>query len=122
MQSNNNYEKTEDRVLPSLKAPVEMFFKSRVVYKIDCSRCDACYVGFTTRHLITRFKEHLQKGPIRAHVQKGHEITNEQVSILNRTNSNDYVLMTLEALHIKTIKPNLNTKDEYKRRTLTIKL
>ena len=30
-------------------------------------------------------------------------------------------LMTLEALWINTIKPDLNTKDEYKSRTLTLK-
>ena len=31
-------------------------------------------------------------------------------------------LLTLEALAIKSLKPNLNTKDEYRSRTLTIKL
>ena len=35
-----------------------------------------------------------------------------------KTNKN---LMTLEALWIDEVKPNLNTKDEYKSRTLTIK-
>ena len=43
--------------LPSLKPPVEKYLKSRVVYKICCSRCQSCYVGQTIRHLITRLKD-----------------------------------------------------------------
>ena len=43
--------------LPSLKPPVEKCLKSRVVYKICCSRCQSCYVGQTIRHLITRLKD-----------------------------------------------------------------
>jgi len=35
---------------------------------------------------------------------------------------NHIASMTLEALIIKAIKPTLNTKDEYRSRTLTIKL
>ena len=109
-------------ILPSLKAPVEKPLKSMVVYKICCSRCDACYVGQTTRHLITRFKEHLQKGPIKSHIKNCNKITIDDVEIITRTNRNSFFLMTLEALHIKDIKPDLNTKDEYRSRTLTIKL
>jgi len=33
-----------------------------------------------------------------------------------------YHLMTLEALYIKSIKPSINTKDEYRSRALTIKI
>ena len=44
--------------LSSLKPPVEKCFKSRVVYKIWCSQCNSCYVGQTSRHVITRLKEH----------------------------------------------------------------
>ncbi|XP_071573785.1 uncharacterized protein [Temnothorax nylanderi] len=29
-----------------------------VVYKLDCSDCNACYIGQTKRHLETRIKEH----------------------------------------------------------------
>ena len=46
-------------VLPSLKPPMEMSLKSRVVYHIKCSGCEACYVGQTDRHLITWHTVHL---------------------------------------------------------------
>ena len=49
-------------VLPSLKAPVEKAMKSGLVYQISCSRCQSCYVGKTTRHLLTRIKEHRRIG------------------------------------------------------------
>ena len=34
----------------------------------------------------------------------------------------EYYLLTLEALHIRELKPQINTKDEYKSRELMIKL
>ena len=108
--------------LPSRKAPIEKFLKSGVVYKIKCSRCDACYVGQTVRHLITRFKEHLRSGPVANHIKLCGDITIDDVEIIAQTSKSESHLMTLEALCIKAIKPNLNTKDEYKSRTLTIKL
>ena len=56
-------------VLPSLKSPIEKTMKSRVVYQINCSRCGACYVGQTGRHLITRMKEHKRSGPVGNHLK-----------------------------------------------------
>ena len=109
-------------ILPPLKAATEKSLKSKVVYHIKCSRCDACYVGQTARHLITRFNEHTRNGPVASHIKSCNRVTMENVTILARTNRSITHLMTLEALHIKAIKPNLNTKDEYKSRTLTIKL
>ena len=47
-------------VLPSLRAPVDKSFKSRVVYKLLCPRCQACYVGQTDQYLLKRFKQHCQ--------------------------------------------------------------
>ena len=108
--------------MPSLTTPVEKLLKSKVVYKISCSRCNACHVGQTTRHLITRFKEHKSNGPVGAHIRSCGDITSDNVDILDRTNRSAGHLMTLKALHIKAIKLCLNTKDEHKSRTLTIKL
>ena len=48
-------------VLPSRKPPVEKMLKSNVVYKIVCPRCEACYVGMTSRQLTRRFTEHIGK-------------------------------------------------------------
>ncbi len=44
--------------MSSLKPPVEKHLRSGVVYKIDCASCQAAYVGQTSRHLLTRIKEH----------------------------------------------------------------
>ena len=45
----------------------------------------------------------------------------EDISILGHSNVL-CKLMTLEALYINQLKPSLNQKDEYKSRTLTLKL
>ena len=48
------------------------------------------------------------------------DYSTDSVSILAR--SNIYVkLLTLEAIYIQKLKPNLNTKDEYRSRVLTLK-
>ena len=58
--------------LPSLKSKIEKTLKSRVVYKTVCPGCNAYYIGQTSRHFITRFKEHRYKRnqPVRAHLDK----------------------------------------------------
>ena len=106
--------------LPSLKSHFEKCFKSGVVYQIKCSRCDSCYVGQTTRHLITRLKEHQRSGPVRNHLNECRaSLEIDNVNILC-SSSFEQRLMTLEALMIREIKPKLNTKDEYKSRALVI--
>ena len=109
--------------LPSLKPEIQSHLKSCVVYKITCPGCTSCYVGQTRRHLITRFKEHMnhQNKPTRKHFEL---CTKEKpkladLKILASTIGNIEHLMTLEALFIREIKPKLNTKDEYRTRELT---
>ena len=111
-------------VTPSLKPPVDKLLKSRVVYKITCPRCDACYVGQTSRHLKTRFSEHKNNsGPVKKHfAQCDIPLTTECVTILRSTIKSEDHLLTLEALYIKEIQPSLNTKEEYRQRILKIKL
>ena len=112
-------------VLPSLKPSVEKMIKSGVVYKITCPRCKACYVGQTSRHLQTRFDEHLTKKqqPVRKHLEQcSIEISTEEIEILHQTARGVYHLETLEALYIRDLKPTINTKDEYRGRELTIKV
>ena len=101
-----------------------MMLKSNVVYKITCPRCQACYVGQTCRHLHSRFREHVKnQGPLKNHMKLCNtNITEENVKILTSTSKGESRLLTLEALYIQEIKPAINTKDEYRRRTLTIKL
>ena len=46
----------------------------------------------------------------------------DDVKIIARSTKSIYHLMTLEALQIKAIKPDINTRKEYKRLELTIKM
>ena len=111
-------------LLPSLKTPVEKSLKSGVVYKFKCAACPAAYVGQTARHLLTRFKEHRKEpSPVAKHNKEcGSTCAWEDITILDHT-ANDYSnLLTREALWIEEIKPSLNTQEDFRNRTLTIKL
>jgi len=41
-----------------IKDQVPKLLKSKVVYKLDCSNCDATYIGKTVRHTSKRLQEH----------------------------------------------------------------
>ena len=112
-------------VLPSLKPPIEKILLSGCVYQIVCPGCNACYVGQTSRHLTTRFQEHLKpSAPVHKHVIKkcNKVIAIEDVEILKMSSRGEIYLETLEALFMEEIKPTINTKDEFRSRALTIKL
>ena len=47
-------------MLPSLKPMIEKNYTSNVIYKVRCPGCDSCYVGMSSRHLITRITEHFR--------------------------------------------------------------
>ena len=49
-------------------------------------------------------------------------VSEDDVDILRQTARGESHLLTLEALYIQELKPKINTKDEYRSRTLTIKL
>ena len=110
--------------LPSLKPPVDKSLRSSVVYQICCPRCKACYVGQTGRHLLSRFKEHRRNSsPVGNHFSSCNcTVSIDDVTILAVSLKSVTHLITLEALWINEIKPSLNTKDEYKSRTLVIKI
>ena len=109
--------------LPSLKPPVEKHLRSGVVYQIECVRCQAAYVGQTSRHLITRFKEHQKpSSPVSKHMKWcGASYTFDDATILASTSRGEVHLLILEALYIAELKPTINTKEEFRSRTLTIK-
>lgn len=92
---------------------------SNVVYQFTCS-CDTStsYIGMTSRHLITRVREHLDlgdlnpKSAIKDHIYncKSCSITKHSINsfrILRQCN-NDYDAKIHEALLIKRLKPKLN--------------
>ena len=108
----------------SLKVKVPEEIESRVVYKITCPSCEACYVGQTDRHVRTRFGEHKTKksGPVRMHFEPcvQRKAVSSDMVILHRTTRNMAFLEALEALYIREIRPQLNTRDEWRSRELTI--
>ncbi|XP_066927934.1 uncharacterized protein [Clytia hemisphaerica] len=112
--------------LPSLKPSIKRELKSGVIYKISCPRCNSCYVGQTARHVITRFKEHRNRkeGPVRMRFMRccKRKPEFEDLEILVSTIKGEVHLLTIEALFIREIKPDLNTKDEFKSRQLLIKI
>ena len=111
--------------LPSLKPTVEQELRNSVVYEITCPGCHACYVRETSRHMIACFKEHSnQKNkPVRKYfdICIGAKLQTSDVQILASSNQGMEHLLTIEALYISEIKPELNKKDGYRMRELTIK-
>ena len=111
-------------VTPSLKEPVDMSLRSGIVYKLSCPRCNACYVGATSRHLQVRFKEHVGKktSAVSRHLKicgaRGEEMDME---VLGSTLRGEWHLFALEALWIRELKPTINVKDEFRSRELIIK-
>ena len=78
----------------------------------------------SSRHLQSRFKEHINnEGPMKKHLRQCHATTTiEEVEILGSTQRGEIILLTLEALWINVLQPTINSKDEYRRRSLAIKL
>ena len=109
-------------ILPSLKPQIPRMLQSNVVYEIKCTGCNSSYVGQTTRHLQKRFKEHTGNvGPMKYHLEQCNITPDENmIHILGKATSLPR-LLTLEALFIKEINPSINTKDEFRSRTLTLK-
>jgi len=110
--------------MPSLKMPVTKLLKSRVVYKVSCPRCLACYVGRTSRHVLTRFNEHRTKTaqPVLKHFRACGLDKPTDIEILASAPRGKLQLATLEALYIREIQPAMNTKDEFRDHELTIRI
>ena len=87
-------------------SPVDKALRSGLVYKITCSRCQSCYVGQTTRHLLVRIRERKRAGtPVESHFRVCDVVlTMDDVSIIATCNKSVYKLMTLEALFIHSLK------------------
>ena len=115
--------KTQDSIAFT-KPLVEKMLKSGIVYRLTCPRCFACYVGETNRLLKFRVREYIQRaGSMKSHLsQCGTTITEENMDILQTSSRGEYYLLTLEALHIRGLKPQTNTRNEYKSREIMIKL
>ena len=110
-------------VLTQMKPQIPRMLRSGNVYQIDCPGCNARYVGQTVRHLQTRFGEHINKKRlVKTHIttQCKVELKDEHIQILGRENKSEH-LLTLKDF-IRDVKPQLNTKEEYRSKTLVIKI
>ena len=102
--------------------------QSLVVYCYNCPGCEASYVGQTTRHYAERVKEHLltdKQSHIYKHINNKDNVNCKQLSkitsfkVIDRANS-EYTLKIKEAIHIKWLKPTLNTQKYHLNLTLSI--
>ena len=100
---------------------IPKFVKSNIVYKYKCGICHSTYIGETTRHYTTRIAEHKGISPLtgapmskpNSHIyehfrQTGHNIRDENFSILFSTDSIDIQLS--ESIAIHEFNPDLNEK------------
>ena len=108
--------------LPTLKSPFDKSLKSYVVYNVTSNGSSSIYVGQTSRHVTTRISEHQKKdSPVGQHLVECCGTThNVKWEILDACRGVEK-LMTIEAISIKKLKPQLNTRDEYRGRELTLK-
>ena len=108
--------------LPTLKSPFDENLKSHVVYKVTCNGCNSIYFGQTSRHVITRISEHQQKdSPVGQHLVECCGTTQSVKWEILDACCGVEKLMMIEAIYIKKLKPQLNTRDEYRGRELTLK-
>ena len=87
--------------------------KSFVVYKFICARCNACYVGYTTRHLTTRIHEHLndKQSHIHKHLRSNNayfEICDASCFTVVDSANTEYELKIREAIQIQWLRPTIN--------------
>ena len=68
--------KNEDTISPDLK--------SECVYAYNCGHCKSAYIGETSRHLMTRIKEHIKGYPVPTEVTlHPHEPSYENFKIIS---------------------------------------
>ena len=98
--------------LTTLKSPFDKNLKSHVVYKVTCNGCISIYVGQTSRHVTARVSEHQKKdSPVGQHLVECCGTThNVKWEILDACRGVEK-LMTIEAIYIKKLKPQLNTRN-----------
>ena len=98
----------------SVKDPVPLDLRSRVVYKFLFAGCNACYIGETSRHLSTCIRKHLSRDR-NSHVYQDLQQSQACRCLVNKTcfsivdcAPNKLQLMLKEAMHIKWENPTLN--------------
>ena len=112
-----------------LKCKTEKCNQSNLIYQFKCGFCneEPTYIGYTERLLRERITEHGKNGntEVSEHLREcGGDINQESFTILYKINKNKGLmhLRTAEALFIRSNKPSLNNKDEFRSRKLRLKL
>ena len=109
----------------SVKDPVPLDLRSRVVYKFLCAGCNACYIGETSRHLSTRVREHLSRdrnSHVYQHLQQSQAcrcLANKNCFSIVDCAPNKLQLMLKEAMQIKWENPTLNKQLKHADLTLS---
>ena len=109
----------------SVKDPVPLDLRSRVVYKFLCAGCNACYIGETSRHLSTRVREHLSRdrnSHVYQHLQQSQAcrcLANKNCFSIVDCAPNKLQLMLKEAMHIKWENFTLNKQLKHADLTLS---
>ena len=105
------------------KSRVPTSLLSNVVYNYKCSQCNATYIGETSRHLYSRYCEHLGvsprtfqpvKSPLKSSIRdhsdlKNHSFSISDFKVLYTCKSQD--LRVVESILIHKMCPNLNAQD-----------
>ena len=111
--------------MPSLKSSFSSELKSKVVHRFECCGCKSIYVGQTVQYLTARIEEHRKEDTsVGQHIRQwGSESGKSEFNwkIIDKASSS-IKLLTLEALHIRKESPAINTRDEFRRRELTLRL
>ena len=96
--------------------------KSNVVNEFTCNGCKCFYVGQKCKHITTRVPENDKAdSPAGIHaIECNGDETTFKWKMLNQCGKQSK-LITLEALYLRTWKPAINTRDEYRRQELTPK-
>jgi len=111
----------------SVKDPVPLDLRSRVVYKISCAGCKTCYIGETSWHLSTRVREHLSRdrnSHAYQHLQQSQAcrcLANKNCFSIVDCAPNKLQLMLNEAIHIKWENPTLNKQLKHADLTLSFR-
>ena len=91
--------------LSRLKEPVPILKRSNVVYQVNCSDCNAFYIGMTTRRLHQRLSEHASQSAsalYRHASETGHSLQYDEPNILAMDSVRSKLLIK-ESLKIKEL-------------------
>ena len=85
------------------KDKISIDLASSIVYQYSCQQCQACYIGQTIRHFVTRKKEHMSGRPTPSEVSlHSHTPNDANFSILKRS---DHPFIT-ESIYIAKARSN----------------